>query len=145
MFEFYNLKFNSKPWCCYYWKHECINDILTLYTCRTRDNIPDWLFVYFLDRLTDFIFFIDIGVNFRSAYVDITGTVRFDSTIVSKQYIKTWFILDVISILPFEEIGVYLELDSSGALKLPKLLRLLRLMKIFKVIVRTRISIVFMI
>ena len=32
-------------------------------------NIKDWVFIFAIDRVVDLVFFVDIFVNFRSAYV----------------------------------------------------------------------------
>jgi len=50
----------------------------------------------------DIVFIIDIGVNFRTAYNDPqTGEPVYDAWKVAKQYMGSWFIIDVVSGIPF--------------------------------------------
>jgi hypothetical protein len=48
----------------------------------------------------DFIFIIDIVMNFRYAYVDKNLNMVTDQSKISKGYLKSWFIADLLSVLP---------------------------------------------
>ena len=65
-------------------------------------NINDWIFIFAIDRVVDLVFFVDIFVNFRSAYVMQNGLTVFDARDVAWRYVQSWFAVDFISILPFE-------------------------------------------
>lgn len=50
----------------------------------------------------DIVFIIDIVVNFRTAYHDpLTGETVYDPYKIAKQYVHSWFIIDVVSGIPF--------------------------------------------
>ena len=50
----------------------------------------------------DFFFLTDIIINFISANKDENEKTIDDIKIISMQYIKSWFIIDLISIFPFD-------------------------------------------
>ena len=50
----------------------------------------------------DCFFFIDILVNFNSAYIDESYEVIDDRKKIAKSYIVSWFLIDFLSIVPFE-------------------------------------------
>ena len=68
-----------------------------------------------------------------TAYEDHnSNTLITDFTAIVKRYLKTWFFLDIIAIIPFD-----LMLRSSDSVKIVKLVRLgrlVRLLRIFKVL-----------
>lgn len=91
-----------------------------------------------MDWTTDCIFYVDIIVNFFSAYYDVE-----DELVVSKKkifinYISGWFFFDLAGVLPFDKM---FDVDRYGNLvrvsrlpRLYKLVRLTRLLKMLKVI-----------
>jgi len=102
-------------------------------------NIKPWITIFCLDRLVDAVFIVDIFINFRSAYVTSTGITVFDSTDVAWNYINSWFMVDLVSILPFELLEFSAENLSAATLRSVKLVRLLRLLKLAKVVRASRI------
>jgi hypothetical protein len=54
----------------------------------------------------DLLFFLDIIVNFFSAYIDETFQVIDDRKTIACNYFKGWFSIDLIAIIPFD---VFLE------------------------------------
>mmetsp|Transcript_29838 Transcript_29838/g.35188 ORF Transcript_29838/g.35188 Transcript_29838/m.35188 type:complete len:811 (-) Transcript_29838:159-2591(-) len=93
------------------------------------------------EMLIDVIFMIDIAVNFRSAYNDPnTGETIYDSWKIAKQYIQTWFIIDVASGIPFGVLDLKAfdgnasinVLKKSSFLKTIKVLRFLKLSRLLK-------------
>ena len=60
-------------------------------------------------RLLEAFFFIDIFVNFRTPWITETGHVVFNQRTACSRYINGWFMLDVISIVPFDLLFALLE------------------------------------
>jgi len=54
----------------------------------------------------DIFFFIDIVVNFNSAYIDESYEVIDDRKKIAHSYLVSWFLIDFLSIVPFELIIV---------------------------------------
>ncbi|KAL7547182.1 hypothetical protein ACHAWF_010502 [Thalassiosira exigua] len=86
-----------------------------------------------LFAILDFWFAVDIILNFRTGYVH-HGTVVMDSKKIVSNYLSTWFLVDVLGTLPFEQL-ISGHVSSRKSLKLvkyfkiPKLLRVSRVMK----------------
>ena len=55
-----------------------------------------------LNYAIDCFFFIDIVVNFNSAYIDESYEVIDDRKKIAHSYLVSWFLVDFLSIVPFE-------------------------------------------
>ncbi|XP_061609146.1 potassium voltage-gated channel subfamily H member 5-like [Phyllopteryx taeniolatus] len=85
--------------------------ILTFYTAimvpynvsfRTRQNNLAWLV---LDSIVDIIFLVDIVLNFHTTFVGPAGEVISDARLIRMNYVKTWFVIDLLSCLPYDIIN----------------------------------------
>lgn len=78
-----------------------------------------------LDQIVLAFFWADMLVTFRTAYIDRHGELVRNGGAVAAYYLRTWFVIDLMSSLPWNEM---LSGSSAGlAGQLLKLLRLLRL------------------
>jgi hyperpolarization activated cyclic nucleotide-gated potassium channel 2 len=68
------------------------------------NDSKEWKIVNYV---MDFIFLIDIFVIFNSAFYDDNFKLIDDREIIKKTYLKSWFALDVISVIPFHEIYLF--------------------------------------
>ena len=59
----------------------------------------DWAYVYY-DLFVDFIFFIDIIIKFNTPIYK-QGRLMTDRKQIALLYVKTWFILDFLALIPF--------------------------------------------
>ena len=50
----------------------------------------------------DFFFFIDIVVSFNSAFYDEDFRIVDSRRIISRDYVRGWFLIDLLSIFPFQ-------------------------------------------
>jgi len=99
----------------------------------------DALFV--VSIFVDFIFFVDMFLQFCTAYSKRTvrgveWEVRLNRIV--KQYLKTWFFLDFITLIPFDLIGMGGD-DVVAELKTVKVIRILRLLKLMRLLKSSRI------
>ena len=100
-----------------------------------------------LNGISDTIFLIDICLNFKTGIVDPNNQeeVILDSKIIRRKYLRGWFLIDLVSSLPFDY--AYFIASSSSAqqtlikasralriLKLAKLLSLLRLLRVSRLV-----------
>jgi hypothetical protein len=89
------------------------------------------------DLLINGIFMIDISLTFITAY-DNQGCLVTDFRMIAKNYIFTWFLLDLAGSFPFDMvISFALESDKSGSasnLSGMKLIRMLKLIRAVKFI-----------
>uniref|UniRef100_A0A7S4UW65 Ion transport domain-containing protein n=1 Tax=Alexandrium monilatum TaxID=311494 RepID=A0A7S4UW65_9DINO len=98
--------------------------------------------LFLINRVVDSVFVFDMALQFCVAYhVKTPYGTRLETRrkIIVRHYLRTWFALDVISVLPFDSVGM---LFSSGFLeraKMMKVLRLLRLIKLVRVLRASRV------
>ena len=62
----------------------------------------------------DVLFFLDIIVNFNSAYVNNLNELEDERKLIAYEYLKTWFFVDSLAIIPFELIMRYSSTVSEG-------------------------------
>uniref|UniRef100_A0A671UVR5 Potassium voltage-gated channel, subfamily H (eag-related), member 5a n=1 Tax=Sparus aurata TaxID=8175 RepID=A0A671UVR5_SPAAU len=109
--------------------------ILTFYTAimvpynvsfKTKQNNLVWLV---LDSVVDVIFLIDIVLNFHTTFVGPAGEVVSDAKLIRMNYLKTWFVIDLLSCLPYDIINAFENVDEglSSLFSSLKVIRLLRL------------------
>ncbi|XP_076366902.1 potassium voltage-gated channel protein eag-like [Tachypleus tridentatus] len=87
-----------------------------------------------LDSIVDVIFFIDIVLNFHTTFVGPGGEVVSDPKIIKMNYLKSWFIIDLLSCLPYDVFNAFDQDDDDigslfSALKVVRLLRLGRVVR----------------
>ena len=101
---------------------------------------PGWLT---FNCISDFIFFLDIVLNFWTGVITDENTVILELRQVRKLYVKKWLILDIISIFPFDYIMLIIFesndslqsiVHASLALRLFRLVKLLSLLRLFRVV-----------
>jgi len=100
------------------------------FTVNMKQN-GGWLFA---DSVVDLIFIADVAINFHTTYVGQGGEVISDPQVIRTNYIRSWFIIDLLSCLPYDVIDMINYFfdqhnDESGcdllsALKIARLLRL---------------------
>jgi hypothetical protein len=96
-------------------------------------------FLFCLNRLVDFGFACDMWVNFNTSFVnDDNVTVR-DRTKVKANYLHGWFILDLVSMIPFGLLGDLMGSDDVTEMASFRLIRLLRFMKLIRLIRASRL------
>lgn len=100
----------------------------------TLDSPLAWLVI--LDILIDFFFFCDIVVSFHTSYYsDEDDAYVLIPTVVRAKYLKTWFVVDFFSTVPFDDIvtGILQQASSLSSIRLVKVVRLTRLLKLARV------------
>lgn len=94
-----------------------------------------------LSFIVDFSFLLDIILTFLTAVPDYEKkSLIVDKKVIAKKYLKSWFIVDVISIMPFDLLfesknGYLYNLGKfSRFARFTKMLRLLRIVKMTKLV-----------
>ena len=109
---------------------------------------PDWLYT---DMTIDFLFIIDVIMNFFTAVEDENGELHTSHWKIFCIYSKSWLLLDIVSSIPISLIQSLTSSDSDSSSsgsgsnanvmnvriiklsRLPRLYRLLRLLKLMKI------------
>ena len=111
---------------------------------------------FWFDAVVDLYFVTDLVVSFRTAFFNANGALKYKPGEIARNYLKTWFLIDMVSCLPVNYVG-YLEesagdknsglhmivvnsthhtatttAGSSGGSRTVRLLRLLRLFKLLR-------------
>lgn len=102
--------------------------------------------LFITNRIFDTVFVLDMVLQlFLKVEVKQEGkygtiVVR-DPKVLRRRYFKNWFIVDLVSILPFDVIMLFLEEPSASLqrMKIFRLLRLLRLVKLLRILRTSRI------
>ena len=115
-------------------------------TCTPNDREMG-LFIF--DTVVDFFFLFDIALNFRTAFY-ITDerssqVLITDPKLIMKNYLKSWFFLDIAGSLPLDLILFIIEEFNSGLLgkdvnRLPRILRIAKVLRFLKLIRAARIG-----
>jgi hypothetical protein len=117
--------------------------IVTPYRIAFVDS--DEILYTIIDFTIDFSFFIDMILNFFSAYIDNEDNIITKRHKIINHYLSTWFVIDLMSIIPINIIlnpsdplntsnGNRVSNAIGKVAKIPKLYRLVRLTKLFRII-----------
>ena len=99
-----------------------------------------WSVMFWINRSVDALFVIDIFLNFFVAIIDPEdGQLVFHHPTIIRTYLKGWFLIDVISVVPFDMVSMFFGSEEVGKLKILRILRLLRLMKLLRILRAGRI------
>ena len=75
---------------------------------KTMDDVP----LLVIDSIVDVAFFIDIILNFHTTFVGPAGEVVSDPKIIRMNYLKSWFIIDLLSCLPYDVFNAFQHVDD---------------------------------
>ena len=136
-------------WDLYIFLLVCYVSIFTPVRISYFSNIEPGSLIFVLDLVVDFVFLLDIVKRFHTGFYEdsFSTEVQLDPVVIRWTYLKGWFIVDVISILPIDLIVLAIssgqESGTFRVTRLFKLLRLLRLAKLLKLLRLLRMGKVF--
>jgi hypothetical protein len=103
-----------------------------------RDKLVfDTLFI--ANRVVDLGFVFDLWVNFNVGFMDDEGKLILIKAAVRRRYLRGWFPLDFLALLPFGMIGFIMNNDKVKDMAFMRLIRLLRLLKLARLMKASRI------
>jgi hypothetical protein len=112
----------------------------TPYEVAVRQTALDVAFV--VNRIVDCIFIWDMGMQFflmyRLSAQKGGGWVR-DRKMIVRHYLRGWFSIDLISILPFDVVAWAMQDGALGKMKVLRIIRLMRLLKLVRIMRASRI------
>uniref|UniRef100_A0A914VCK9 Uncharacterized protein n=1 Tax=Plectus sambesii TaxID=2011161 RepID=A0A914VCK9_9BILA len=99
------------------------------YNVAFKNKGLDSIGLLVVDSLVDVVFFADILLNFHTTFVGPGGEVVSDPHIIRRNYCKSWFLIDLLSCLPYDILNVFDHVDDriSSLFSAMKVVRLLRL------------------
>ena len=138
-------------WCPTYWTRQAWDlFMLTLivYSCvvvpyRIGLDSPAEGITKAFENMVTVLFITDLTLNFNTAYVEGQYVV-IDRCLIAQNYLKGWFIIDLLSSFPYEAFDTYVierliassgeEEGSSQTFKLLRGLRLIRLLRLLRLL-----------
>jgi hypothetical protein len=99
------------------------------------DNVSlgcKWDAFMIINLIVDTLFLIDVLVSFNTAYLDKNAILVDDRRAIACNYMKSWFLLDVSTSIPLDQILCTLRTGDGDIVRLIKIFRLLKLARILR-------------
>ena len=77
------------------------------YNVALKNKTSEDVSLLVVDSIVDVIFFIDIVLNFHTTYVGPGGEVVSDPKVIRLNYLKSWFMIDLLSCLPYDVFNAF--------------------------------------
>lgn len=77
------------------------------YNVAFKYKTSEDVYLLVVDSIVDVIFFIDIVLNFHTTFVGPGGEVVSDPKIIRMNYLKSWFLIDLLSCLPYDVFNAF--------------------------------------
>ncbi|UYV74709.1 KCNH5 [Cordylochernes scorpioides] len=108
--------------------------IMVPYNVAFKNKTSEDVSLLVLDSIVDVIFFIDIVLNFHTTFVGPGGEVVSDPKIIRMNYLKSWFVIDLLSCLPYDVFNAFDHDDDQGIGSLFSALKVVRLLRLGRVV-----------
>ena len=76
-------------------------------------DVPVWSLWFWVDNIVDVYFITDLFLQFRTSFRRQDGMMEDDPRAIAEHYLRTWFVIDLVSCIPVQHISMALE-DSGG-------------------------------
>uniref|UniRef100_A0A1B0FLV1 PAC domain-containing protein n=1 Tax=Glossina morsitans morsitans TaxID=37546 RepID=A0A1B0FLV1_GLOMM len=103
------------------------------YNVAFKNKTSEDVSLLVVDSIVDVIFFIDIVLNFHTTFVGPGGEVVSDPKVIRMNYLKSWFIIDLLSCLPYDVFNAF-DRDEDGIGSLFSALKVVRLLRLGRVV-----------
>ncbi|XP_049875603.1 potassium voltage-gated channel protein eag [Pectinophora gossypiella] len=107
--------------------------IMVPYNVAFKNKTSEDVSLLVIDSIVDVVFFIDIVLNFHTTFVGPGGEVVSDPKIIRKNYFKSWFLIDLLSCLPYDVFNAF-DHDEDGIGSLFSALKVVRLLRLGRVV-----------
>ncbi|XP_033608096.1 potassium voltage-gated channel protein eag isoform X2 [Cryptotermes secundus] len=107
--------------------------IMVPYNVAFKNKTSEDVSLLVVDSIVDVIFFIDIVLNFHTTFVGPGGEVVSDPKVIRMNYLKSWFIIDLLSCLPYDVFNAF-DHDEDGIGSLFSALKVVRLLRLGRVV-----------
>jgi hypothetical protein len=90
--------------------------------------------LFWINRVVDACFVADMVIQCHLRYMDHDNKMVEDLRLIRQKYFKSWFVIDLVSIMPFDIVAIADNKQSLGHLKVLRVVRLLRLSKLVRIL-----------
>lgn len=59
------------------------------------------------------VFIFDVILNFRTTFVSKSGNVVFNPSLISRNYIRSWFVIDLFAAIPIDLFTLFLNFPKD--------------------------------
>lgn len=77
------------------------------YNVAFKNKTSEDVSLLVVDSIVDVIFFIDIVLNFHTTFVGPGGEVVSDPKVIRMNYLRSWFVIDLLSCLPYDVFNAF--------------------------------------
>ena len=81
--------------------------VMVPYNVAFHNKTLDSPAILIVDAVVDVVFFVDILINFHTTFVGPAGEVISDPRVIRLNYLKTWFVIDLLSCLPYDLVNAF--------------------------------------
>lgn len=81
--------------------------IMVPYNVAFKNKTSEDVSLLVLDSIVDVVFFIDIVLNFHTTFVGAAGEVVSDPKVIRRNYCRSWFLIDLLSCLPYDVFNAF--------------------------------------
>lgn len=81
--------------------------IMVPYNVAFKNKTSEDVSLLVVDSIVDVIFFIDIVLNFHTTFVGPGGEVVSDPKVIRMNYLRSWFVIDLLSCLPYDVFNAF--------------------------------------
>jgi len=89
-----------------------LRDVMVPYNAAFRSKTMADIPLLVVDSVVDVVFFIDIVLNFHTSFVGPSGEIVSDPKIIRANYLKSWFVVDLLSCLPYDVFNAFQNVDE---------------------------------
>ncbi|VVC29369.1 RmlC-like jelly roll fold,PAS-associated, C-terminal,Potassium channel, voltage-dependent [Cinara cedri] len=107
--------------------------IMVPYNVAFKNKTSEDVSLLVVDSIVDVIFFIDIVLNFHTTFVGPGGEVVSDPKVIRMNYLRSWFVIDLLSCLPYDVFNAF-DHDEEGIGSLFSALKVVRLLRLGRVV-----------
>ncbi|XP_034833111.2 potassium voltage-gated channel protein eag isoform X2 [Maniola hyperantus] len=107
--------------------------IMVPYNVAFKNKTSEDVSLLVIDSIVDVVFFIDIVLNFHTTFVGAGGEVVSDPKVIRRNYFKSWFLIDLLSCLPYDVFNAF-DHDEDGIGSLFSALKVVRLLRLGRVV-----------
>lgn len=93
--------------------------IMVPYNVAFKNKTSEDVSLLVIDSIVDVVFFIDIVLNFHTTFVGPGGEVVSDPKVIRKNYFKSWFLIDLLSCLPYDVFNAFDHDEDVSTARLP--------------------------
>lgn len=100
-----------------------------------------WDFLLIASCLVDLVFLVDMALNFFTTYPRTTARgIKWEDSLekIARHYISGWFLIDILTLIPFDIIELTSGAAGMGVGKATKAVRALRLLKLMRILKTSR-------